>query len=163
MRKLGPIVTACMIALSCGTAMAGSMAAITSMETQLVSTANSQFAIKMTGQSSGAFKIDGTKLTILRDGFYVVNSAAQVSGTGTGDVYMWLRINGKDVPESNAIQTIPLPKFTAVLVTQTGMDMKKNDILEIVIGATAPGLGIVASKPANIPEVPSIILSVLEF
>lgn len=164
MRKFAAILTAGLIALSATTAMAASMAALTSMETQVTTQANGQFAIKMQGEGNGAFKMEGSKLTVLRDGFYNMSAAAQVGGNGTatGDVYMWMRVNGKDVDDSNAVQTVPSGKFTAVLVTQTGMDLKKNDVVEFVIGTTAPGLGIIASRPANMPGVPSIIFSIFE-
>ena len=162
MRKLIAIATAGMIALSGASAIAASMAALTSMETQVTKQANESFAIKMTGEATGAFKIEGSKLTILRDGFFNISAAAQVGGSSTGDIYMWMRVNGKDVPDSNSQQTIPTPKFTAVLVAQTGMELKKNDVVEFIIAATAPGLGIVASKPANMPGVPSIIFSIFE-
>jgi hypothetical protein len=162
MRKLMAIATAGMIALSGSNAIAASMTALTSMETQVTKQANESFPIKMTGEATGAFKIEGSKLTILRDGFFNISAAAQVGGSGTGDVYMWMRVNGKDVPDSNSQQTIPTPKFTAVLVAQTGMELKKNDVVEFVISATAPGLGIVAFKPANMPAVPSIIFSIFE-
>ena len=162
MRKLMAIATAGMIALSGSNAIAASMTALTSMETQVTKQANEAFPIKMTGEATGAFKIEGSKLTILRDGFFNISAAAQVGGSGTGDIYMWMRVNGKDVPDSNSQQTIPTPKFTAVLVAQTGMELKKNDVVEFVISATAPGLGIVAFKPANMPAVPSIIFSIFE-
>lgn len=164
MRKILAVVTAGLIALSASTGFAASMAALTSMETQLTKDANGQFAIRMQGEGGGSFKVEGSKLTILRDGFYNMTAAAQVGGNGTatGDVYMWMRVNGADVPESNAVQTVPSGKFTAVLVTQTGMDLKKNDVVEFVIGTTTAGLGIVASKPANMPAVPSIIFSIFE-
>lgn len=164
MRKILAAAAAGLIALSCSTAIAASMAALTSMETQVTKQANEQFAIKMQGEGNGAFKMEGSKLTVLRDGFFNISAAAQVGGNGsaTGDVYMWMRVNGKDVPESNSQQTIPSAKFTAVLVAQTGMDLKKNDVVEFVISGTAPGLGIVAFKPANMPAVPSIIFSIFE-
>lgn len=162
MRKLMVIATAGLIALCGSNAMAASMAALTSMETQVTKQANESFAIKMTGEATGAFKIEGSKLTVLRDGFFNISAAAQVGGSAVGDDYMWMRVNGKDVPDSNSQQTIPAPKFTAVLVAQTGMELKKNDVVEFVISATAPGLGIVASKPANMPGVPSIIFSIFE-
>jgi len=162
MHKLMAIAAASLITLSSTVATAASLAALTSMETQVTKQANEAFAIKMTGEATGAFKIEGSKLTIQRDGFFNISAAAQVGGTGTGDVYMWMRVNGKDVPDSNSQQTIPVAKFTAVLVAQTGMELKKNDVVEFVISATAPGLGIIASKPANMPGVPSIIFSIFE-
>lgn len=164
MRKTLSILAAGLIALSASVAMAATYSSLTSMDTQVVKAVGTGVPVVMTGDSSKAFKIDGAKLTTLRDGDYYFNAAAQVGGAAAevGDVYLWLRLNGKDVPDSNSVQTIPSPKFTAVLVSQGGMTLKKGDILEFVIGATAPGLGIIATKPAGMPAVPSIIFSIFE-
>jgi hypothetical protein len=44
--------------------------------------------------------------------------AAQVGGKGKGSVRMWMRLNGKDIDNSNTEQFISDPTFTAVLVCQ---------------------------------------------
>jgi hypothetical protein len=105
------------------------------------------------------FSVSGSKVTIKEAGDYFVIAAAQVGGSAVGDVYLWTRVNGKDVPDSNSIQAIPSPKFTAVLVSQGEMTFKAGDVLEIMFAASAPGLGLIATKPPGIPTVPSMIFT----
>lgn len=165
MLKFRSMLAAIGLALLIGSAAtAASYSALTSMETQVAKAANTPYPIVMTGDSSKAFKIDGARLIAQREGDYYFNAAAQVGATGSqgGDVYLWLRLNGKDVEDSNSVQSVPTPSFTAVLVSQGGMTLKKGDVLEFVYAATAPGLGLVATKPANMPGVPSIIFSMFE-
>jgi len=162
MRKLTSFLAAGVIALSCSVAMAASMSALTSMDTQVAKAANTGYPIVLTGDSNTSYKIEGSKVTILRPGDYYLAAAAQVGGNATGDIFMWMRVNGADVPDSNSVQTIPSPKFTAVLVAQTGMTFKKGDVVEFIYAATAPGLGLIASKPAGMPAVPAIIFTIME-
>ena len=145
-------------------AWASNYSALQSMDTQVAKAANTPYPIVMTGESIKGFKIDGARMIALRDGDYYFNAAAQVGATGTqgGDVYLWVRLNGKDMVDSNSVQSVPTPAFTAVLVSQGGLTLKKGDVLEFVYAATAPGLGLVATKPANMPGVPSIIFSMFE-
>jgi hypothetical protein len=143
-------------------AYAANMSALTSSESQLATAANTGYPIKLTGDPSEAYKIDGSKVIILRAGNYYLNAAAQIGGTTTGDVYLWMRLNGKDVADSNSIQTVPVKGFTAVLVAQTGIGLKKGDVVEFVYAASEPGLGLIAPTPKGMPAVPSIIFPILE-
>ena len=162
MRKLIAIIASGLIVLFGASAMASTLSALTSMDTQVAKAASAPYAVTMTGEASSAIKIEGSKITVLRAGDFYMSAAAQVGGTATGNVYLWMRVNGTDVPDSNSIQTVPSPAFTAVLVSQTGMTFKKGDVLEFVYAATAPGLGLIASKPAGMPGVPSIIVSIFD-
>ena len=98
MRKIKTILAASLITFFSTMAMATSYSALSSMETQVAKAPNTPYAIMMTGESTPGVKIDGSKLTILRNGDYYFNAAAQVGGNTTGDVYLWLRLNGKDIP-----------------------------------------------------------------
>lgn len=162
MRKLTAILTAGIIALACSNAMAAAYSALVSDDTQVAKAANTPYAITMTGDESPTFKIQGSKLTIARDGDYFVTMAAQVGGSTSGDIYLWIRVNGKDVPDSNSIQNIPSPSFTTVLVSQSGMTFKAGDVVEFVYAATKPGLGVIATKPRNMPVVPAVIFTIFE-
>ena len=162
MPKYAALMACGLIGLFSSSAMATTMSALTSMDTQVAKAANTPYAITLTGDSSTAFKVEGSKITIQREGDYYMSAAAQVGGSANGNIYLWLRVNGKDVPDSNSVQNIPSPTFTTVLVSQTGMAFKKGDVLEFVFAATAPGLGMVATKPAGMPGVPSIIFSIFE-
>ena len=75
---------------------------------------------------------------------------------------LWLRVNGKDVDNSNCEQSIPTPGFTTVMVSQGVNALKKGDKVEAMYSGSAPGLGIVFSKPDGEPAVPSIIFSLFK-
>lgn len=163
MTKLKAILAAGLLTLSVATAQAGSMAALTSAETQVATGAHAPFAIRMRGDATDSFRVDGSRLLIQRDGLFSINAAAQVGGKGdaTGEIYTWMRVNGKDVAESTSRQTIPVAGFTTVLVTQAGITLRKDDVVEFMVAASAPSLGIVAFQPTAMPVVPSIILSIV--
>lgn len=142
--------------------MAATFSALISSDSQTAKAANTPYAIVMKGDATPGFKVEGTKVTILKPGDYFVCAAAQVGGTVPGDIYLWVRQNGKDVADSNSIQTIPAANFTAVLVSQGEMTFKANDVIEFMYSATAPGLGLIATKPANMPAVPSMIFTIFK-
>src|SRR5271170_1409278 len=86
------------------------------------------YAITMSGDATPGFTFSGSKVTIKAAGDYFVIAAAQVGGSATGNVYLWTRLNGKDVPDSNSIQYISSPQFTSVLVSQGEMTFKAGDV-----------------------------------
>ena len=162
MRNLMIFLVAGLIALSSSVAIATTMSALTSLETQVAKEANTAYPIKVTGDDSSSFKIEGSRVTILHAGDFYLSVAAQVGGSQAGVIFLWMRVNGKVVENSNSIQTIPAPGFTTVLVSQTGFTFKKGDVVEFVYAASAPGLGLIASRPKNMPAVPAIIFSIFE-
>jgi hypothetical protein len=162
MHKFTATLAAGLITLFCSPAMAATYSALISSDTQVAKAANTPYAVTMTGDATPGFKVDGSKVTILEAGDYFVVGAAQVGGSTTGDIYLWVRQNGKDVVDSNSIQNIPSPAFTTVLVSQGEMTFKAGDVFEFMYAATAPGLGLIATKPAGMPAVPSMIFSIFK-
>ena len=160
MRKFTAMIAAGLFMLGNSTGIAATYSALISSDNQVEAAANTPYPVKMTGDATPGYKVDGSKVTILKAGDYFVIGAAQVGGSVPGNIYLWVRLNGKDVPDSNSIQYIPSAQFTTVLVSQGEMTFKANDVLEFVYAASAPGLGLIASKPANMPAVPSIIFTI---
>lgn len=140
---------------------AGSYAQLSSTENQpgavtpKLVTMNSNDALK------GMMHEKGT-LTVKEAGAYFVMAAAQVgsSADGSGSVRMWMRVNGKDVANSNTEQTIE-PGFTAVLVCQGIAEVKAGDTIETYfsVSKAGEGLGLIASMPKGEPTIPSVIFS----
>ncbi|CAF1202200.1 unnamed protein product [Adineta steineri] len=98
-------------------------------------------------------------------GTYFVMASAQVGSDnedGIGDVHLWMKLNGKDMANSNTIQTVN--KDTSVLICQTAIVIKAGDKLQMVFSADVSEgtLGLVASKPRKESAVPSMILSVFK-
>ena len=75
---------------------------------------------------------------------------------------MWMRLNGKDIDNSNTEQLISDPSFTAVLVCQGVGEAKAGDKLQLVQSARGSGVGMIVSKPKGEPIVPSMIFSLLK-
>jgi len=144
---------------SIGSASATSYLQASSTEEQLASdtkpkvvTMNSTDASKNIKQEKGVIRFN-------ESGAFFVMAAAQVGGKGKGSVRMWMRLNGKDIDNSNTEQFISDPTFTAVLVCQGVAEVKRGDRIEVVFSGTDPGIGLVVKKPAGEPVVPSVIFS----
>lgn len=106
-------------------------------------------------------------LTILEDGVYFVLAAGQVgrkSGSLLRFIDLWLRVNGKDLPNTTVRASAPASLFagdTFVLVTQAAVPLKKGDVLNVMqsVNAENEGLGLIFSKPEKEPLIPSIIFT----
>ncbi len=59
--------------------------------------------MRVTDHSSGVSIVDDTQITVTQTGMYNIAFSAQMTKTdgGTDTVYIWLRQNGLDVPDSN--------------------------------------------------------------
>ena len=89
-------------------------------------------------------------------------AAAQVGGQVAGSVRLWIRVNGKDVANTNTEQMIPDASFTSVLVSQGVLLLSNGDTIEVVYSGSAPGFGLIVEKPEGEPMVPSIIFSIFK-
>ena len=141
---------------------------LTSSKTQLGhSTAQAITLNYVTGNNA----IDNTTLAIdgairyMESGLYFAIACAQVGSAidtrATGEVHLWLRLNGKDLPNSNTIQTISNGS-TAVLISQTIFRPKVNDKLTLMFSTTNRRLGLIASTPQNEPAAPSMIFTTFQ-
>ena len=140
-------------------ATAGAFLQASSTEEQLATDASPKVVtMNSTDASSGITNQNGVVI-VGSDGNYFVLAAAQVGGKVKGNVRMWMRINGKDVDNSNTEQLISEPGFTTVLVCQGVVELKKGDKVEMAYSGSAPGLGLIIHKPNGEPLVTSMIFS----
>ena len=98
---------------------------------------------------------------------YLIISGAQVSKLGGNKprwIDFWIRVNDKDLSNSNVRTTIREPHVTDVVVTQTVTRLYSGDTLNIMMAVEAPdeGVGIEAIKPRDEPLIPSLILTILQ-
>ncbi|CAF0723008.1 unnamed protein product [Adineta steineri] len=110
-------------------------------------------------------KNDNGILEFEESGTYFVMAAAQVGSDkedGIGDVHLWMKLNGKDIANSNTIQTVN--RDTSVLVCQTAIKIKAGDKIEMVFSTDVSEgtVGLVATKPHKESAVPSMIVSVFK-
>ncbi|CAF4069251.1 unnamed protein product [Adineta steineri] len=136
-----------------------------SSKTQL---GNSNSDVVILDSSSAVNKLDITtaeKHGIIKyneAGVYFLIACAQVGSAkdtdASGEVHLWMRLNEKDMPNSNTIKTIRSGN-TAVLVSQTVVKLEAEDKVQLVFSTTNKELGLIASKPKNEPLVPGIIFA----
>lgn len=142
-------------------------AQLSSLLTQKVGTSPTLVKMESNDAIQGISHSDkekNTDIVIKTPGVYFIMAAAQVgrdSGTSDDHVDLWVKVNGKDVDNSNTRQTVKDAKFTAVLVCQGIAECKAGDVINAVIASSSPKseLGIMAITPKGEPAIPSIILS----
>jgi len=103
-------------------------------------------------------------IRIKEAGVYVIIAAPQVgrtSGTKERYVDIWLRKNGKDIPNSNVRNVVGTSGAKDVIVNQTMMSFDSEDLINVMMSVEVPdeGLGIEAIHPTGEPLIPSIIFS----
>lgn len=151
------LITATLLASASGSFAASFMQA-SSNEEQLAKDTKPNVVRMMMDTGAGITNRTGVA-TIHIEGVYFLMAAAQVGGKAAGSVRLWIKVNGKDVVNSNTEQVIPDASFTAVLVSQGVLMLKDGDTVEVVYSGSAPGLGLIVKKPEGEPVVPSIIFS----
>ena len=144
---------------SVGGASATSYLQASSTEEQLAVDTKPKVVTMNSTDGAKNIKMEKGVVRVNENGAFFIIAAAQVGGKGKGLVRMWMRVNGKDVDNSNTEQLIADPSFTAVLVSQGVAELKRGDRVEVVFSGSEAGVGLVIKKPAGEPVVPSIIFS----
>ncbi|CAF4154924.1 unnamed protein product, partial [Adineta steineri] len=96
--------------------------------------------------------------------YFLVANAEVGSAEGThasGEVHLWMRLNGKDMPNSNTIQTIRNGS-AVILICQTVIKLEAKDKVQLVFSTTNKELGVIVSKPKNEPRVPGMIFATFQ-
>jgi hypothetical protein len=107
-----------------GGASAASYLQASSTEEQVAVDAKPKVVTMNSTDASKNIKQDKGVVTVNESGAFFLIAAAQVGGKTKGLVRMWMRVNGKDVDNSNTEQIITDPSFTAVLVCQGVAELK---------------------------------------
>ena len=153
------IFVSAMLLASVGGASATSWIQASSTEEQLAADPKPKVVTMNSTDGAKNIKMEKGVVRVNENGAFFIIAAAQVGGKGKGLVRMWMRVNGKDVDNSNTEQLIGDPSFTAVLVSQGVAELKRGDRVEVVFSGSEPGVGLVVKKPTGEPVVPSIIFS----
>ena len=115
-----------------------------------------------------------SKVTISRKGEYLFLIAPQVqrkqnmfgAQLSAACVDMWLRINGKDLNNSSVRQCWGADsawQTTTVLMLQATLPMMPGESVQIMMRSNpSERAGAVAIRPANIPLIPSVIVTILK-
>src|SRR4249920_751644 len=153
------IFASAMLLASVGVASATSYIQASSSDEQLATDTKPKVVTMNSVDAKKNITLDKTVIRVNESGAFFFVAAAQVGGKGKGLVRMWMRINGKDVDNSNTEQIITDPEFTAVLVCQGVAELKRGDKVTVVFSGSEAGVGLVVKKPAGEPVVPSVIFS----
>lgn len=104
-----------------------------------------------------------SKVYVSEDGVYNIQFSIQADKTGGGaqPFYIWLRINGIDVPYSASKVVISGPNSEMIPAWNFVQVLKGNDYFELMWSSpdTAMFLPTVAASPP-VPAIPSVILTV---
>jgi hypothetical protein len=155
----GAFFMSAMLLAPVGGASATSWIQASSTEEQLAADPKPKVVTMNSTDGAKNIKMEKGVVTVNEAGAFFFVAAAQIGGKTKGLVRMWMRINGKDVDNSNTEQLVSDPEFTAVLVCQGVAEVKRGDKIEVVYSGSVPGVGLVVKKPAGEPVVPSLILS----
>ena len=109
------------------------------------------------------------KITVSKAGAYLIVAAPQVGREGGGPLGcfdLWLRVNGKDVANSN-VQLCQDAGSRAkdVIISQGIVPLAAGSVLEVMMSANNPKakICIEAIRPSGEPLVPSIIFSMIKY
>ena len=119
--------------------------------------------------AANGLALKNNKITVSEAGAYLIVAAPQVGREGGGPLGcfdLWLRVNGKDVANSN-VQLCQDADSRAkdVIISQGIVPLKAGDAVEVMMSANNPAakICIEAIQPAGEPLVPSIIFSMIKY
>lgn len=134
--------------------------------TQIAAAANTPYAITFntTDVSNGVFLGSPTsRITVDTEGIYNFLFSLQIDKTsgGTGLFWVWPRINGVDVPDSNSQVRIQGNDAEQLVTIGYFFDLKPNDYVEVMFAVSDTSVQVEAfPASAFYPSIPSIILTV---
>lgn len=115
------------------------------------------------GGTQYAIQKDTTRVYITQSGVYNIAFSAQLDKTGGGasDVFIWIRINGENVAYSATKMVIDGPNNEVVAAWNWVLTLAEGDYIELAW--QSPDINVIllaAPASGNIPEIPSVILTV---
>ena len=107
---------------------------------------------------------DNSIIRIKQSGLYFVIAAPQIGrkkGNVSRFVDVWIRKNGKDVPNSNIRANLYHGTSKDVIINQSMIPLTREDEVQVMMSVETgnEGLGLEAIMPKGEPTIPSIILS----
>lgn len=133
---------------------------------QTAAAINTPYAITFntTDVSNGVFLgVPTSRITVDTEGIYNFLFSIQLDKTsgGTGLFWVWPRINGVDVPDSNSQVRIQGNDAEQLVTIGYFFDLKPNDYVEIMFAVSDVSVQVQAfPASAFYPSIPSIILTV---
>jgi hypothetical protein len=115
--------------------------------------------------SETAFSVsrDTTKIYVAETGVYNISFSAQLDKTGGGAdaVYIWIRVNGVNVPYSASKVVVDGPNAEVIPAWNWVLSLAANDYIEIAWQSSDTNVVLAAvAATGNIPAIPSVIVTV---
>lgn len=110
-----------------------------------------------------AVKKDTTRIYITQTGVYNVAFSAQLDhlGGGNTEIYIWIRVNGFNVPHSASKVIIAGPNDEKVAAWNWVLTLRAGDYIELAWESASTDTVLLASPASgNIPAIPSVIITV---
>ena len=123
------------------------------------------FKLRTTVDASDVVIVDDTKITVGRSGLYNIAFSAQVTKTdgGTDTIYIWLRKDGLDVPDSSTGLVLVGAGAKQVAAWNFFIDLLAGQHATLMWGSADSAAQIVYEGPGTNPSrpaIPSLILTV---
>ena len=136
---------------------------LASLETQLGDSTPKVVRLGISDQTNGidssTSNTDGT-IRFEEAGVYFILASAQVGSVGNngtnGAVHLWLKQNGKGIPNSNSIQSI-INGGMAVLNVPIVIKVNANETLQVAFSSTNKNLGLIIVAPKDEPGSASLL------
>lgn len=114
-------------------------------------------------QTAFSVSRDTTKVYVAETGVYNIQFSAQLdkSGGGASDVFIWIRVNGVNVPYSASKVVIDGPNAEMIPAWNWVLSLAANDYIEIAWESSDTNVVLAAAAATgNIPAIPSVIITV---
>lgn len=114
-------------------------------------------------QTAFSVSRDTTRVYVAETGVYNIAFSAQLDKTGGGasDVYIWIRVNGVNVPYSASKVVIDGPNAEMIPAWNWVLSLAANDYIEIAWESSDTNVVLAAAAATgNIPAIPSVIITV---
>lgn len=123
------------------------------------------FRLRTTLDSGGVTIVDDTKITVDRSGLFNIAFSAQVTKTdpGTDTIYIWLRKNGVDVPDSSTGLVLVGAGAKQVAAWNFFVDLLAGQHATLMWGSPDSAAQILYEGPGTNPSrpaIPSVIITV---
>lgn len=138
----------------------------TTTQTNPVASAVNLMKVNSTYDSSEtAFNVtrDTNKIYVAETGVYNIAFSAQLDKTGgsASDVYIWIRVNGINIPHSASKIVIDGPNSEIVAAWNWMLTLTAGDYFEIAWQSADTNVVLLEQAASgNIPEIPSVIITV---
>jgi hypothetical protein len=109
--------------------------------------------------------VSSTRITVSKTAVYEAYYSIQIHRTSGGSpvyVYIWLRKNGLDVPDTNGRVEINSNNGDSLPIVPYILSLNTGDYIEFVVEADAPNVQLLTTTPTIGPRIPAIIAAIKE-